>query len=163
MVKKFHMYIGGKWVDSSSGENFTSINPYTGEVWAEFPSAGPEDVDRAVRAARMAFEGEWSKKLATDRARIMRQIADGIGQHADYLGKIETQDNGKLIREMSGQVKYLVNYYHYFAGAADKIQGEVIPVDKPTMLNYTLREPVGVVGVIVPWNSPLLLLSWKVA
>src|SRR5690349_19389112 len=93
----------------------------------------------------------------------MRPIGEGITKHAEYLGNIETQDNGKLIREMLGQVKYLVNYYYYFAGAADKIHGEVIPVDKPTMFNYSLREPVGVVGAITPWNSPLLLLSWKLA
>ena len=101
--------------------------------------------------------------LPLERARIMRQIAEGIGEHADYLARIETQDNGKLIREMLTQVKYLVNYYHYFAGAADKIHGEVIPVDKPSMFNYTMREPLGVVGAITPWNSPLLLLSWKLA
>ncbi|MFN8456921.1 MAG: aldehyde dehydrogenase [Anaerolineae bacterium] len=163
MVEKYQMYIGGEWVDSVSGQTFPSINPYTGEVWAEFPAAQAEDVDRAVRAARQAFEGEWGRLLPTERSRIMRQIADKIGQHADYLGEIETRDNGKLIREMLGQVKSLVNYYHYFAGAADKIFGEVIPLDKPTMLNYTLREPVGVVGAITPWNSPLLLLSWKLA
>ena len=162
-VQKFQMYIGGEWMNSASGDSFTSINPYTGQVWAEYPAGTQEDVDRAVSAARKAFEGEWGETLPSDRARIMRQIADAIAEHADYLGRIETQDNGKLIREMSAQVRYLVNYYHYFAGAADKIQGEVIPIDKPTMFNYTLREPVGVVGAIAPWNSPLLLLSWKVA
>jgi aldehyde dehydrogenase (NAD+) len=157
------MYIGGEWTDSVSGETFESIDPYTGEVWAEFPSANAQDVDRAVRAARTAFGGPWGKTLPSERARIMRQIADAIGRNADHLARMETRDNGKLLREMSGQVNYLVNYYHYFAGAADKIQGEVIPVDKPTILNYTLREPVGVVGAIVPWNSPLLLMSWKLA
>ncbi len=163
MIKQYQMFIDGEWTDSISGEKFSSVNPYTGEVWAEFPSAQAADVDRAVRAARRAFEGPWGKTLACDRARIMRQIADAIAKHADDLARIETQDNGKLIREMASQVKYLVNYYHYFAGAADKIHGEVIPLDKPTILNYTLREPVGVVGAIVPWNSPLLLMSWKVA
>ena len=120
-------------------------------------------MDRAVSAARNAFEDSWGRMLPGERARIMRQIAAAIGEHADYLAQVETRDNGKLIREMSGQANYLVNYYHYFAGAADKIHGEVIPTDKPTMLNYTMREPVGVVGAIVPWNSPLLLLSWKLA
>jgi (Z)-2-((N-methylformamido)methylene)-5-hydroxybutyrolactone dehydrogenase len=162
-VQAYQMYIGGEWVDSASKGTFDSINPYTGEVWASFPSAGPADVDRAVRSAREAFEGPWRRMVASERARIIRQIADAIGDHAEHLARIETKDNGKLIREMLAQVKYLVNYYHYFAGAADKIHGEVIPVDKPTMLNYTLREPVGVVGAIVPWNSPLLLLSWKLA
>src|SRR6266568_3663893 len=162
-TKTFQMYVGGEWLDAHSGETFGSINPYTGEVWATFPSSGPQDVDRAVRAAREAFEGSWRPMLPLERARIMRQIAEGIGEHADYLARIETQDNGKLIREMLTQVKYLVNYYHYFAGAADKIHGEVIPVDKPSMFNYTMREPLGVVGAITPWNSPLLLLSWKLA
>jgi len=163
MIQKYQMYISGEWTDSVSGETFESIDPYTGEAWAEFPSANAQDVDKAVGAARNAFDGPWGKTLPTERSRIMRQIADAIGRNVDHLAQIETRDNGKLIREMSGQVKSLVNYYHYFAGAADKIQGEVIPVDKPTMLNYTLREPVGVVGAIVPWNSPLLLMSWKLA
>jgi len=162
-IQSYQMYIGGEWVDSESHETFDSINPYTGEVWATFPSAGAGDVDHAVRVARKAFEGPWRQMVASERSRILRQIAEAIGQHAEHLATIETRDNGKLIREMLGQVKYLMNYYHYFAGAADKIHGEVIPVDKPTMLNYTLREPVGVVGAIVPWNSPLLLLSWKLA
>jgi aldehyde dehydrogenase (NAD+) len=157
------MYIAGEWVDSVSRETFASIDPYTGEVWAEFPSANAQDVDLAVRAARNAFDGPWGKTIPSERSRIMRQIADAIARNVDHLGRMETRDNGKLLSEMSGQVKYLVNYYHYFAGAADKIQGEVIPVDKPTVLNYTLREPVGVVGAIVPWNSPLLLMSWKLA
>jgi aldehyde dehydrogenase (NAD+) len=93
----------------------------------------------------------------------MRQIATAIDRHQAHLAAMETRDNGKLLREMAGQVRYLVDYYHYFAGAADKIHGEVIPVDKPAMFNYTLREPIGVVGAITPWNSPLLLLSWKLA
>jgi aldehyde dehydrogenase (NAD+) len=163
MIQKYKMYIGGEWTDSVSGYTFESIEPYTGEPWAEFPSANAEDVDRAVGAARNAFDGPWGKTVPSERGRIMRQIADAIAKNVDHLGRMETRDNGKLLREMSGQVKYLVNYYHYFAGAADKIQGEVIPVDKPTILNYTLREPVGVVGAIVPWNSPLLLMSWKLA
>ncbi|MCB0197868.1 MAG: aldehyde dehydrogenase [Anaerolineae bacterium] len=157
------MYIAGEWVDADSGETFTSTNPYNGEVWAEFPAGDKTDIDRAVSAARTAFENVWSTTLPGERARIMRQIAAAIGKHAEYLAQIETQDNGKLIREMSAQTKYMVDYYHYFAGAADKIHGEVIPTDKATMFNYTLREPVGVVGAIVPWNSPLLLLSWKLA
>ncbi len=163
MILKYQMYIAGEWTDSVSGETFQSIDPYTGEAWAEFPSANAEDVDRAVGAARDAFNGPWGRTLPSERSRIMRQIADAIARNVDHLARMETRDNGKLLREMSSQVKYLVNYYHYFAGAADKIQGEVIPVDKPTVLNYTLREPVGVVGAIVPWNSPLLLMSWKLA
>jgi aldehyde dehydrogenase (NAD+) len=162
-IKTYQMYVGGEWLDAESGKTFDSINPYTGEVWAKLPMAGASDVDRAVRAARKAFEGPWGRVTASERSRTMRQIADAIGQNAEHLARIETQDNGKLIREMLAQVKYLVNYYHFFAGAADKIHGEVIPVDKPSMLNYTLREPVGVVGAIAPWNSPLLLLSWKLA
>src|SRR5262245_18277424 len=160
-VKNYQMYIGGEWVSAASGAVLPSIDPYSGEVWAEIPSATAADVGSAVQAARNAFENQWLGTLASERGRILRQIADRIKENADYLASIETRDNGKLIREMASQVKYLENYYHYFAGAADKIQGEVIPVDKPTMLNYTLREPIGVVGAIAPWNSPLLLLSWK--
>ncbi|MBM3775354.1 MAG: aldehyde dehydrogenase [Acidobacteria bacterium] len=157
------MYIGGHWLEAASGETFTSTNPYTGEAWAELPSAGAGDIDRAVAAARRAFDDGWGATLPVVRARILRQVAEGVRKHAQYLAGLETRDNGKLIREMSSQVNYLVDYYHYFAGAADKIHGEVIAVDKPTMFNYTLREPVGVVGAILPWNSPLMLLAWKLA
>jgi (Z)-2-((N-methylformamido)methylene)-5-hydroxybutyrolactone dehydrogenase len=163
-VREYKMLIGGEWVDARSGATFESINPYTGKVWATAPEAGEEDVDRAVKAAREAFdEGPWGKMTGTERARLMRRLADLLAENADDIAVVESTDNGKLIREMGGQLNALPEWYYYFAGAADKIQGESIPSDKPNFFIYTRREPMGVVGAIIPWNSPLLLLSFKLA
>ena len=163
-VREYQMLIGGEWVDAQSGKTFETINPYTGRVWATAPEADNEDVDRAVKAAREAFdEGPWGKMTGTERARLMRHLADLIAQNADDIAVVESTDNGKLIREMGGQLNALPEWYYYFAGAADKIQGETIPSHNPNFFVYTRREPMGVVGAIVPWNSPLLLLTWKLA
>ncbi len=163
-LKKYKLYINGRWEDAASGKTFLSINPYTGEPWAEVAEAGPADVDRAVRAARAAFDGPaWRGLTGLQRGALLRRLGDLIAREADRLARIESTDNGKLIREMGGQLRAIPNWYYFFAGAADKIQGEVLPSDKPTILNYTLREPLGVVGAITPWNSPLLLLTWKMA
>jgi acyl-CoA reductase-like NAD-dependent aldehyde dehydrogenase len=163
-VREYKMLIGGEWEDARSGKTFESINPYTGRVWATAPEAGDEDVDRAVRAAREAFdEGPWGQMTGTERARLMRRLADLLAENADDVAVVESTDNGKLLREMGGQLNALPEWYYYFAGAADKIQGETIPSDKPNFFIYTRREPIGVVGAIIPWNSPLLLLTWKLA
>jgi aldehyde dehydrogenase (NAD+) len=163
-VREYKMLIGGEWVDASSGEIFESINPYTGRVWATAPEAGDEDVERAVQAAREAFdEGPWGKLTGTERARLIRRLADLLAENADDIAVVESTDNGKLLREMSGQLNALPEWYYYFGGAADKIQGETIPSDKPNFFVYTRREPMGVVGAIIPWNSPLLLLTFKLA
>ncbi|MEA2380932.1 MAG: (Z)-2-((N-methylformamido)methylene)-5-hydroxybutyrolactone dehydrogenase [Solirubrobacteraceae bacterium] len=158
------MLIGGEWVDARSGETFESVDPFTGKPWADIPRAGPEDVDAAVRAARAAFDdGPWPTLPGTERARLMRRLADLIADNAERIAVVETTDNGKLIREMEGQLRGLADYYHWFAGAADKIHGETIPADRTNFLIYTLKEPVGVVAAITPWNSPVLLMSWKLA
>src|SRR5918999_5003477 len=163
-VRKYQMLVGGEWVDARSDATFETVNPYTGKVWATAPEAGEEDVDRAVRAAREAFDsGPWGSMTGTQRARLMRRLAELIAEHAEAIALIESTDNGKLLREMSGQLRALPEHYHYFAGASDKIQGDTIPSDKPNFFVYTRREPVGVVGMVVPWNSPVLLLSWKLA
>ena len=163
-VRNYRMLIGGEWVDALSGETFESINPYTGRAWATAPEAGEEDVDRAVKAARAAFdEGPWGTMTGTERARLMRRFAELLAENAQELATVESTDNGKLLREMGGQLGALAEWYYYFAGAADKIQGETIPSDKPNFFVYTRREPIGVVGAIVPWNSPLLLLTFKLA
>jgi len=163
-VRNYRMLIGGEWVDAISGKTFESINPYTGRAWATAPEAGEEDVDRAVRAARAAFdEGPWGTMTGTERARLMRRVADRLAENAEALARVEITDNGKLLREMGGQLGALSEWYYYFAGAADKIQGETIPSDKSNFFVYTRREPVGVVGAIAPWNSPLLLLTFKLA
>src|SRR5215216_7725749 len=163
-VRDYKMLIGGDPLAARSGKIFESINPYTGRVWATVPEADEEDVDAAVRAAREAFDqGPWGKMTGTERARLMRNLADLIAENADDIAVVESTDNGKLIREMGGQLNALPEWYYYFAGAADKIQGETIPSHNPNFFVYTRREPMGVVGAIVPWNSPLLLLTWKLA
>src|SRR3954466_7666895 len=162
--RRYRMLIGGEWVDARSGDTFESVDPFTGRPWADVPRAGPEDVDAAVRAARAAFDdGPWPALPGTERARLMRRLADLIADNAERIAIVETTDNGKLIREMEGQLRGLADYYHWFAGAADKIHGETLPSDRANFLIYTLREPVGVVGAITPWNSPVLLMSWKLA
>ena len=163
-TREYKMLIGGDWVEASSGKTFESVNPYTGKAWATAPEAGEEDVDLAVRAAREAFdEGPWGTMTGTERARLMRRLAELIAENAESLAVVETTDNGKLLREMGGQLGALPEWYYYFAGAADKIQGDTIPSHNPDFFVYTRREPIGVVGAIVPWNSPLLLLTWKLA
>lgn len=163
-VRDYKMFIGGAWVDARSGKTFETINPYTGKVWATVPEADAEDVEAAVDAARRAFdEGPWGKMTGTERARLMRRLAELIADHTEELATIESMDNGKLLRETRGQLSAMSEWFYYFAGAADKIQGETIPSDKPNFFVYTRREPLGVVGAIMPWNSPLFLLTWKLA
>ena len=161
---RYRMFIDGAWVDAASGETFESYNPYTARPWALIPRGGAADMDRAVEAAHRAFtSGEWPALTATARGHMLRRFADLIGEHADALAEIEVRDNGKLIAEMNAQCHYLAQWYYYYAGLADKIEGAVVPIDKPGHFNYTTWEPLGVCGCITPWNSPLLLLAWKLA
>ena len=162
-VQTYQMLIGADWQPAASGRTYESQNPYTGQTWAVVPDAGATDVDRAVRAARAALDGEWGALTGFERAAHLRRLAAIIARDAAELGVVESTDNGKLLREMHGQMVYLPAWLDYFAGVADKLEGEVIPSDRPNFLVYTRHEPVGVVGAIVPWNSPLLLLMWKLA
>ncbi len=162
-LERFQMIIGGKAVDALSGRTFESQNPYTGAPWATVPDGGPADVDAAVAAARAAFEGEWSTLTGFARAALLRRLGDLIGQHAQRLARLEVNDSGKLYREMIGQLNGLGSWYHYYAGLAATLEGRQIPTPNPNYLVYTRREPVGVVAAITPWNSPLLLMSWKLA
>jgi len=163
-LAKYRMFIGGEWVDAASGETFESDNPYTGKPWALIPKGGTPDVDRAVRAAHQAFTGgEWPKLTASKRGALLRRLADLTGEKSKQLAEIEVRDNGKLYAEMSAQTAYMAQWYYYYGGLADKIEGHVIPTDKPDMFNYTRYEPLGVVAAIIPWNSPLLLVAWKLA
>ena len=163
-VTTYKMFIGGQWVDAASGKSFDSMNPYTGSSWARIPDGQEEDVDRAVQAARKAMDSpEWKGMPPMRRGHLIRRLAELLGENADHLGQVETRDNGKLIREMVGQARALPSYYHYYAGLSDKILGETIPLENTAVFNYTLREPVGVVGIITPWNSPLLILSFSLA
>ncbi|MEA2361355.1 MAG: (Z)-2-((N-methylformamido)methylene)-5-hydroxybutyrolactone dehydrogenase [Thermoleophilaceae bacterium] len=157
------LYVGGRWTGSASGRTFESLDPYAGEPWATVPDAGVEDVDAAVRAAHEALSGPWGATTGFERAAGMRRLAAILERDADELARVESVDNGKLLREMSAQMHYIPAWLHYFAGLADKLQGETIPSDKPNYLIYTRHEPVGVVAAVVPWNSPLLLTIWKLA
>jgi len=162
-LERFQMVIGGKPVDALSGKTFESQNPYTGEPWARVPDGGPEDIDAAVAAARAALDGEWGAMTGFARAALLRRLGDLVAQNAERLARLEVNDSGKLYREMIGQLNALGGWYHYYAGLADKIEGRQIPSPNPNYLVYTRREPVGVVGAITPWNSPLLLMTWKLA
>jgi aldehyde dehydrogenase (NAD+) len=163
-LTKYKMWIGGEWTEAVSGEYFESQNPYTAKPWALMPRAGAADVDRAVKAAHKAFStGDWPKFTASKRGALLRKLGDLITDNADALAKIEVRDNGKLYSEMRGQTGYMAQWYYYFGGLADKIEGSVIPSDKADTFNYTEHEPLGVVAAIVPWNSPLLLTAWKLA
>jgi len=158
------MLIAGEWCDAQSGETFESFNPFTGKTWAEVPRATTADVDRAVTAARSAFEHpSWSDLNATRRGALVHGLGDLIAERADALAEIETRDNGKLINEMRAHLHYIPEWFRYFGGLADKVEGRVIPIDRPGMFNFTLEEPLGVVAAITPWNSPLLLGAWKLA
>ncbi|CAN5789894.1 aldehyde dehydrogenase DhaS [soil metagenome] len=158
------LYIGGEWQDASSGKTFTSINPATAEPLAEIAEGAAEDIDRAVAAARAAFEdSEWTRMDARSRGRLLYRIADGLEARADELARLETMDNGKPVREARMiDIQGSIDCFRYYAGWADKIDGDVIPVPGP-YLNYTRREPVGVCGQIIPWNYPLQMAAWKVA
>jgi aldehyde dehydrogenase (NAD+) len=163
-LRQYRMWIGGEWVEAAGGEHFPSDNPFLGKPWALIPKGGAEDAERAVRAAHKALTtGAWPKMTASQRGALLRRLGDLIGPEAKRLAEIEVRDNGKLYAEMSAQTAYMAQWYYYFGGLADKIEGAVIPIDKPDTFNYTRHEPVGVVVAIVPWNSPLLLTAWKLA
>lgn len=161
--RQYRMLVNGKWIEASSGKTFDSVDPYTGQPWAAIPEATSSDVDGAVKAAEAALDGPWGRMSGTERARLIRRLAEEIDSHAEALAITETIDNGKVIREMRGQLQNLPEWYYYFAGAADKIQGETIPGAKTNFFIYTLREPIGVVAAVTAWNSPLLLTSYKLA
>lgn len=163
-MQRYSMFIDGEWVNPSSERWLDSVNPYSGEKWAEIPLGNKEDVDRAVQAADRAMrQGAWSRMTPSQRGQALVRFADVLLEHAPRLAEIEVRDNGKLYAEMSNQCKYLVEWFRYYGGLADKIQGAVPPIDKPNVLNFTRYEPIGVTACITPWNSPLLLMAWKVA
>lgn len=159
------MLIGGQWVESASGKTFETIDPSTGQVLARVAEGEAEDIDRAVAAARRAFEqGAWPKLTPAKRAHLLLKLADLIERNAEELAELETLDNGKPIKySRAADVPLTVEHFRYFAGWATKIEGETIPVSVPNMLTYTLREPLGVVGQIIPWNFPLQMAAWKLA
>ena len=162
-LKEYKMFIGGEWVDSESKKTFETLNPENNKPWAKVPEANAKDVDKAVKAAQKAFEGEWSKLLPRDRAKFLRAIGQKLRDNANLLGEIETIDTGKLFRETNKQANYIAEYYDYYAGLADKVEGTVLPIDKPNVQAITTRIPIGVIAAIVPWNSQMFLTATKLA
>ncbi|MDQ2663207.1 MAG: aldehyde dehydrogenase family protein [Candidatus Eremiobacteraeota bacterium] len=161
---KTQLLIGKGWSDASDGATYADSNPATGDVLADVASATVADVDRAVRAARDAFErGKWASMPASRRAKIVQKMAQLIGERAADLIQLEVRDNGKAIGTAKGELGAIVDTFEFYAGAATKLYGQTLPGPMPNYLAHTVREPIGVVGAIVPWNFPLLLAAWKVA
>lgn len=163
-MKRYQMLISGEAVDASTGKFFPTASPYTGDPWAEIPHASAQDVDGAVRAAHQAFRaGPWADMTPSQRGLLLHRFADLVAREAARLAETEVRDNGKLYAEMHAQLAYLPNWFRYYGGLADKIEGSVIPLDKKGYFNFTRREPIGVIAVITPWNSPLMLTGFKIA
>jgi len=161
-LTRYQMLIDGEWVDGEGGKTFQSVNPATADAWAEIPEASEADVNRAVEAAHRAFtEGPWSKTTPSERGRYLRKLADLLAERSEGLGRTETVDTGKMLKETLWQAKYIAEFFHYNAGLADKIHGHTMPIDKPDLCVFTTREPLGVVAAIVPWNSQLFLVAVK--
>jgi acyl-CoA reductase-like NAD-dependent aldehyde dehydrogenase len=159
-VNRYALHIGGKQVPAAAGATFDGVNPASGERWATFADARRADTDRAVQAATSAFaDPAWRDLSPTRCGRLLMRFADLIAAHAEELAVLETRSNGKLYREMVGQLRMVPEWLYYFGGLADKVEGRVVPLDRMSVLNYTVREPLGVVGIIVPWNSPVLLAT----
>ncbi len=158
----YQLFIDGTWTEGANGQVMTSQNPATGEAWASFACAAPEDVDRAISAARRSLnDPAWRDLTQTARGKLLFRLAELIEQNADRIGEIETKDSGKLLAETASQTAYVGDYYRYYAGLADKIEGAVLPIDKPNLHVFTRREPIGVVVAIVPWNAQMFLTATK--
>lgn len=163
-MERYRLYIDGKSCEAEGGQWFPSESPFTGEPWAEVARGNAADVERAVSAAHRAFvSGAWTELSASARGLLLHRFADRIAAEASRLAAIEVRDNGKLYAEIHAQLSYLPQWFRYYGGLADKVQGDVIPLDKKGYFNYTRQEPLGVVAIITPWNSPLMLLAWKLA
>ncbi|MDG1935403.1 MAG: aldehyde dehydrogenase [Paracoccaceae bacterium] len=162
-IQSYKMLIDGQWVNSSDGKMFESVNPSTGDVWSKVPEATEQDVDRAVMTAHRAFKkGPWARMLPTQRGILLRRLAELLAERSEELGRTESIDTGKMLKETRWQAKYISEFFQFYAGCADKISGDVLPIDKPDMLVFTNREPLGVVAAVVPWNSQLFLIAVKI-
>ncbi|WP_374254215.1 aldehyde dehydrogenase [Xanthobacter sp.] len=159
----YKLFINGQWVEEPGQERFPAINPYTREEWASLAQASDQQVAAAIAAARTAFETHWSKTSGAERARLMNKLADLLAADAPRMGRLESTDNGKVIRETQSQMLFAARQYRFFAGYADKLWGKTIPLDQRDTLDYTVRDPIGVCVLITAWNSPMGLLSNKLA
>ncbi|HRP09759.1 MAG TPA: aldehyde dehydrogenase [Terricaulis sp.] len=162
-MRKYGHFINGAEAAPASGAYMPTVNPYTGEAWAEIARGDAADVNSAAKAAQAAFEGAWGAFSPSERGRLMRRAADLIIENAERIAAIEQRDNGKLAAEVTAQTRYVGEYLHYYAGLADKIESRVLATEKKGVFAYTRYVPKGVVGIITPWNSPLTLTSWKLA
>ena len=161
-ITSYQMLIDGEWVDAADGGTFDSVNPADGKVWSRVPEATEADVNRAVEAAHTAFTtGPWAGMTPTERGKCLRKLGDLLADHSEGLGRTESVDTGKMLKETRWQAKYIAEFFHFFAGCADKVSGETLPIDKPDMFVFTKREPLGVVAAVVPWNSQLFLVAVK--
>ncbi len=157
-------FINGQYVDPVSGIWMDSVDPYSGEIWAQVPQSSVDDAGRAVAAAKQAFDNsEWTNMTASARGKLMRRLGDLVHENRDHLAQLEVRDNGKLLSEMTAQMNYHPEWWYYFGGLADKIEGSIMPIDKNDAFSYTTYEPLGVVAAITAWNSPLLFVAWKCA
>ena len=162
-LQSYRMYVDGDWIDAAGRRTFKSLNPTDGEPWARIPEADADDVDRTVQAAHQAFTaGPWASMTATARGKCLRRLAEILAERSEQLGRVETIDTGKLFKETRWQAAYIAEFYQYYAGLADKISGDTLPIDKQDMWAMTLREPLGVVAAVVPWNSQLFLSAVKI-
>ena len=162
-IVDYKMLVDGDWIGASDGKTFDSINPATGQVWARAPEATAADVDTAVRAADRAFnDGPWAKMSPTERGHCLRRLAELLADQSEQLGHTEAVDTGKMLKETRWQAKYISEFFHFYAGCADKIHGDTLPIDKPDLFVFTDREPLGVIAAIVPWNSQLFLSAVKI-
>ena len=158
----YQLYLAGTWTAGAAGQQMQSLDPANGAPWASFDCAAPSDVDRAVAAAKAALDNPaWRDLSATARGKLLYRLADLVEQNAAHLGRIETTDSGKLAAETMAQTGYVADYYRYYAGLADKVEGAVLPIDKPDMHVFTTRLPIGVVAAIVPWNAQMFLTATK--
>ena len=162
--RRYVNYIGGSEIGALAGRTFVATNPTTGAPWGSFAESDSSDVDKAVQAASRAFSGgAWPALSANKRGRLLMRWGDEIAEHAELIARLESEQNGKLMSELRSQARVAQDWLYYFGGLADKVQGDVVPVERPSILNYTLREPIGVVGVIVPWNSPTMVMMMAAA
>ena len=162
-LKEYRMLIDGEWVQASDGGTFDSINPTTGLAWASVPEATEEDIDKAVQAAYRAYSsGPWASMSPTSRGNCLRRLSELLIENSSAIGRVECLDTGKMFKETGWQAEYVAQYYTFFAGCADKVHGDTLPIDKPDMFVFTRREPLGVIAGVVPWNSQLFLSSIKI-
>ena len=160
---RYKMFINGIWQDASDGKRFDSINPATGQPWCSIPESTEDDINMAVESAHAAFtSGPWARLTPTERGKYLRRLAELLDEKSEHLGRIETIDTGKMLKETRWQAKYIAEFFHFYAGCADKVSGQTLPIDKPDMIALTLREPLGVIAAVVPWNSQLFLVAVKI-